>query len=106
MGEVLSGLTIADLSVGGLLTLLVFTIVIALIRGDLVPGKQVDRMITERDARIEAQAEALKAAPQLALEQQAAITTLTESVRDFAEASQLQVRVAQAMHDNLTGGTG
>ena len=105
MADLLGDFSIANLSISGVLLLVVVFGVRALIKGDLVPRSHVELMVAERDARITAQAEALKAAPKLAIEQQAAITTLTDSVRDFAEASQLQVRVARAMHDNLTGGT-
>lgn len=77
-------------------------VVRSIIRGELVPRATVERLIVERDARIAAQASALEAATVLTAEQSHTISTQADSISDFGEAQRLNVRVAQALHAQVS----
>lgn len=78
----------------------------SIIRGDLLPLKSVEREIATRDTRIEAQASALEAATILTTEQSHTIAAQADAIHDLGEAQRLNVRVAQALHDQVTADAG
>lgn len=93
--------------VGGLALVLIGVlgmVMRSIVRGDLVPGKTVERNLSERDERIRAQASALGAASDLIAEQSRTIGTQADSIADFGQAQILTKRVADALHQVTEGG--
>lgn len=95
------------LYVVGALALLLITVLglvmRAIIKGDLVPKKTVEEMAARDRDRITAQAGALDSIPAAMTELTAAQKSLADSFDDLADAAQLQVRVADALHRQVEG---
>lgn len=88
-------------------------VVRSIIRGELIPkatvereaaerNERIDTQAAERNARIDAQAAALESAAALIAEQSHTIREQADAISDFGEAQRLNVRVAQALHDQVT----
>lgn len=95
----------AALLVVGSLALLIISIlglcIRAILRGELLPRKTVDAMVSERDARISAQAAALEALTATNTTLVQANATQADSISDLADAAHLQVRIGEALHKQL-----
>lgn len=77
----------------------------AIVRGDLLPRKTVDEMRARDADRINAQADALASIPSAITELTTTQKSLSDSFGDLADAAQLQVRLADALHRQVEGAT-
>lgn len=88
---VVGGLALVLISILGL-------VMRAIVKGDLVPKKTVEAIQTRDGERIAAQADALASIPGALTELTGTQKSLSDSFGDLADAAQLQVRLADALH--------
>ncbi len=74
----------------------------SIVTGKLVPKESVDRFVADRDAQITAKDVLIESMRILSVEQSKVIATQADSLKDFSDATKLQNRLADALHESVT----